>query len=421
MRTTNNLGLRKPEGTDIVDIADLNGNMDTLDSAVKSLQDQTAASVPLTQKGAANGVATLDASAKLPAGQLPATAVTTTSSTLTYYVSTSGSDSNSGLTSSAPFKTIQKAINSLPLVINNDVTISIAAGTYNEDVSIYGIIGKGQLSLLGVDASTFVKSVTSVRSHYVYIFGLTATTTSGVAFYSAGTSYTLFSNCRTTAGANDGFNVAFGRAIIYNCVISNVVSAAVSANNSTITVDTCSGTGNGYVLYGDNSSVIYTKGTLHSGAGMYGGPSLSVNPWGDNTTSSRPLVWANRSSIQSISAGVWTRVVNDVVIGNQLNGYNPPTGVFTSPQSGWYRISAQIYLLGAPSNSQYMIRCLQNSSVGYHMDLRIPPFSFDTILNGEVMLYLGFGDTLEIQAYAGSAVNVQPGGDATRLEIIRIA
>lgn len=39
MKTTANLNLKKPDGTDIVDIADLNGNMDILDTAVKAVQD----------------------------------------------------------------------------------------------------------------------------------------------------------------------------------------------------------------------------------------------------------------------------------------------------------------------------------------------------------------------------------------------
>lgn len=41
MLTTGNLNLKKPEGTDIVDINDLNGNMDILDTAVKAVQDHT--------------------------------------------------------------------------------------------------------------------------------------------------------------------------------------------------------------------------------------------------------------------------------------------------------------------------------------------------------------------------------------------
>lgn len=45
MKTTGNLGLKKPDGTDIVDIADINGNMDILDTAVKGVQDHAADTV----------------------------------------------------------------------------------------------------------------------------------------------------------------------------------------------------------------------------------------------------------------------------------------------------------------------------------------------------------------------------------------
>ncbi|OZQ64072.1 hypothetical protein CA600_17710 [Paenibacillus sp. VTT E-133280] len=40
MQTTGNLGLKKPEGTDIVDITDLNGNMDILDNSVNGKVDK---------------------------------------------------------------------------------------------------------------------------------------------------------------------------------------------------------------------------------------------------------------------------------------------------------------------------------------------------------------------------------------------
>ncbi|WP_052087694.1 hypothetical protein [Paenibacillus wynnii] len=40
MQTTGNLGLKKPEGTDLVDIADLNGNMDILDTSVNGKVDK---------------------------------------------------------------------------------------------------------------------------------------------------------------------------------------------------------------------------------------------------------------------------------------------------------------------------------------------------------------------------------------------
>ncbi|MCW2277720.1 hypothetical protein [Heliophilum fasciatum] len=41
MKTTANYGLRKPDGTDTVDIADLNYNADQIDSALTPTADQT--------------------------------------------------------------------------------------------------------------------------------------------------------------------------------------------------------------------------------------------------------------------------------------------------------------------------------------------------------------------------------------------
>src|SRR2546425_12511919 len=49
----------------------------------------------------------------------------------TYYVATSGNDSNAG-TSASPWRTIQKAANTL----NGGETVIVNAGTYNERVQI---------------------------------------------------------------------------------------------------------------------------------------------------------------------------------------------------------------------------------------------------------------------------------------------
>ncbi|MEK4008320.1 hypothetical protein [Paenibacillus sp. FSL H3-0333] len=38
MKTTGNLGLKKPDRTDFVNINDLNGNMDNLDAYAKKIQ-----------------------------------------------------------------------------------------------------------------------------------------------------------------------------------------------------------------------------------------------------------------------------------------------------------------------------------------------------------------------------------------------
>lgn len=153
--------------------------------------------IPASQKGAANGVASLDGSAKVPTTQLPSASTTqagivqlndTTNSTstnqaatanavkqvndalaahsaetmqdgvhglattqdITYYVDvTNGNDNNDGLSPATAFKTIQKAIDSLPRILNHNATINLAAGTYMEKVLIKGFLGNGILSIQG--------------------------------------------------------------------------------------------------------------------------------------------------------------------------------------------------------------------------------------------------------------------------------
>ena len=61
------------------------------------------------------------------------------------YVSPSGSDTGTGLKAS-PFKTINRAIQSLPNILNADVQIILNGGTYTEDIDIQGY--SGDLSLV---------------------------------------------------------------------------------------------------------------------------------------------------------------------------------------------------------------------------------------------------------------------------------
>jgi hypothetical protein len=70
----------------------------------------------------------------------------------TYYVATTGSDSNAGLSAGAPFLTIQKAINtSVALDLGNyNITISVADGTYSADNTLYPYVaGSGIITIQG--------------------------------------------------------------------------------------------------------------------------------------------------------------------------------------------------------------------------------------------------------------------------------
>lgn len=69
----------------------------------------------------------------------------------TYYVATTGSDSNDGLTVGTPFLTIQKALDvagSVDTAVYN-ITIQLADGTYNARNDFKTIIGAGTVTILG--------------------------------------------------------------------------------------------------------------------------------------------------------------------------------------------------------------------------------------------------------------------------------
>jgi hypothetical protein len=88
----------------------------------------------------------------------------------TYYVATTGSDSNDGLTSGNPFLTIQKAINIISDSIDLNgfkITIQVADGTYG------AIILKSLVGAVGYTSSTVGNPLTS----FVEIVGNTVTPT----------------------------------------------------------------------------------------------------------------------------------------------------------------------------------------------------------------------------------------------------
>lgn len=76
----------------------------------------------------------------------------------TYWVSTSGSDSNNGLTSGTPFLTIQHAVDAVATldISGYVITIQVADGTYSESVQLKNVIGasnNSQLYLIGNDTT----------------------------------------------------------------------------------------------------------------------------------------------------------------------------------------------------------------------------------------------------------------------------
>ena len=105
------------------------------------------------------------------------------------YVATTGNDDNVG-TQAYPFRTIQKAIDSLPLLSEKTMNIYLAAGTYFEDVTIY--VQNKTINIYAYD-SLLIGRVEIYNSGYIYIERLRVQTTEGLpCIYLKGAGLTTF-------------------------------------------------------------------------------------------------------------------------------------------------------------------------------------------------------------------------------------
>lgn len=140
------------------------------------------------------------------------------------YVSTSGNDASGDGSESAPFKTIQKAIDSIQKNLDNrTITIYVKSGTYAEDILVSGFYGGTlRITFETVTINTFTAYETDVII--------------------AGTSLTLAANGKTY-----GFHAHRGSNVI--CQIPLTINGAVNglfvgygsrfAGRNTITINSC--------------------------------------------------------------------------------------------------------------------------------------------------------------------------------------
>jgi hypothetical protein len=143
----------------------------------------------------------------------------------TYYVATTGSDSNSGLAIGTPFLTIQKAVDvvcALDISIHN-VTIQVADGTYTNTVILKSCVGSGTVAILGnaTTPSNVLISTTSVGAFSAPDAGKWTlrhmkiqTTTSGGAISALGNTTVYFDNLNFGACASGHLGATDGARII---------------------------------------------------------------------------------------------------------------------------------------------------------------------------------------------------------------
>ena len=217
---------------------------------------------------------------------------------VTLYVNgATGNDSTGDGSSAAPYKTVQKAVDALPKQLNTHTAmISIAAGTYAEDLEVDGFQG-GMLVIGDYGVSVTLQSIWINYSSFIRINitaivnkgngGLVAKNGSHVEIYSelsidCGGGYNI--GISATTGSIVGVTVdpfEFMTTTIKNCGYY----AVYAGTGSTVHLSGVSGSGNavgfraeegGTITYGISNLKATTATVTHKGGRIYSGAQTSV-------------------------------------------------------------------------------------------------------------------------------------------------
>lgn len=508
MQTTGNLGLKKPEGTDIVDIADLNGNMDILDNTVNgkvdkvagkqlSTNDYTAAEktklagiaagannyahpnhtgdVTSTGDGVTaiaagvivnsdiNAAAAIDAS-KIGTGVVSnaeygyldgvtsgiqgqlngkaplATTPQQTTADITYYVRTDGNDNNTGLANTAggAFKTIQKAIESLPKTINHNINIYLATGSYSDNVAIKGFHGAGTITLTGNTSNAALSVVSSIDQYEntisVVLESITANTTTKDAFTVNRCIGFRINNCCAVATSStyNGIITYFSTGSVAFGTYSNKGVGICGTNSSVLVLHGIAGTGNTIGLGVTDGAVVTRTALTLSGAQMEsvtGGTITGgvINPWGDNMTKSRSSVAATpNGTTMNVAPLTWTKIVSPY--GGEgldyLNEYDISNGRFTAQKSGIYAFTVVTSFLPPASNVDGQLRMYKNGYSDQIIGRSISAFGGrDIMVAGTIITDMLAGYYIEFyfRHDHSSNLSISNDGNCTYLKAVRVS
>ncbi|MEC0231278.1 hypothetical protein [Paenibacillus alba] len=347
---------------------------------------------------------------------------------ITYYVRTDGNDSNTGTanTTGGAFRTIQRAINSIPQIVNHAVSINVAAGTYAEDVFFEGLYGAGQISIYGnkdvistsVNASSFLIRKCGVRVE-VNGFNLTTTAASGIQGVQCSSLLIKFNNI---VGANGTYAGMALYSSTCNVIANNISNRVYAIYSSGSIVNSSGNTGSGntnkYVL--DGAGTIYVNPlapdtlTATNNAINNGGV---LNPWGDNTTSQRSRVTATSNATQNMSAATATKVVFQSVSVDNLIEFS--SSRFTAKGGGTFDVKGMCYFnSGVTTTVAYTITIYKNGAAYRFLNSNNGTTQAAPIIPFGTAIDLASGDYIEIYLTTTSATVLSAN---SFLEITRIA
>ena len=163
----------------------------------------------------------------------------------TIYVSTSGNNASGDGSESAPFATIQHAIDSIPKNLNNrEITINVASGTYSENIEVSGFYGGTlRFSLGAVAVKSFVLYETDVIINGT---SLTLNASGNVyGFRCHRGANAIFQCALTVNGSTNGIFVSYGsRFSCRNVTVNSCTNAVVCNYAAHLYIGTLSGSKN---------------------------------------------------------------------------------------------------------------------------------------------------------------------------------
>lgn len=168
---------------------------------------------------------------------------------VTVYVSKSGNDNSGDGSSTKPFLTIQKAVDSIPKNLGGHIAqVSVGAGTYSEAVNIE-FFADGRITITGASkAAVTIKGILTVRKSAVNIENLALTIQGGYVYITeCGWINQDASSTLICSGSAHGVYARFGSHAYMGgtFTINNTTSSAVRAGeNSSVYLFEPNGSGN---------------------------------------------------------------------------------------------------------------------------------------------------------------------------------
>lgn len=180
-------------------------------------------------------------------------------------VSPSGSDLTGDGSEAKPYATFAKAVSTIPKNLNGHAAvISLAAGTYNETLTIGNFSG-GHIVVNGKVGTTVNISGLYIQNANVLLETITLNVGSAGIFIDAG-GFLYSANSRISVnGAVDGVILRYNAVmeVSVSLTITNCTSAALRVQyGSKASIATLAGSGNGLGIHVTRSTVYYTTNTM---------------------------------------------------------------------------------------------------------------------------------------------------------------